>query len=96
MQSVDFQCNYFLCKKNIRFYLLFSFLCLSLRLLKYHIMKLKPKEIKKLKIYLALQGSGSRKKLAEKLGLQMSNLSAYISKGQFPDKYVPMINEILK
>ena len=60
------------------------------------IMKLKPKEIKKLKIYLALQGSGSRKKLAEKLGLQMSNLSAYISKGQFPDKYVPMINEILK
>ena len=59
-------------------------------------MKLKPKEIKKLKIYLALQGSGSRKKLAEKLGLQMSNLSAYISKGQFPDKYVPMINELLK
>ncbi len=59
-------------------------------------MKLKTKQIKKLKIYLALKGAGSRKQLAKDMGLQISNLSTYIKLGQFPDKYVPFLNELLK
>jgi len=57
-------------------------------------MILDEKQIKKIKIKLALEKKG-KSKLAEKLGCACSQISLMLNTGYIPDKYINKLNDYL-
>lgn len=58
--------------------------------------KLKPKEVTKIKTELAILGYMSKKKLCAYLGIPQSNLSAWIRDGFVPEKHSYKLFEFLE
>jgi predicted XRE-type DNA-binding protein len=59
-------------------------------------MVLNQKKIKELKAYIGVQGAGSKKKLAELLDIQQSQVSALLATGSIPKAKFEQIKEIIK
>lgn len=59
-------------------------------------MILDKKTLNKVRIYLAMQGTGSKKKLAEDLNLHESQISLLVSSGIIPASSVKRLTQLVK
>ena len=59
-------------------------------------MVLNQKKLTELRAYIGVQGAGAKKKLAELLGIQQSQVSALLATGSIPKAKYELIKEIIK